>query len=456
MRNFLFFLFITLGSTIKAQNINGLWFGNLQVAGQNLSLELYIKPDAKSVLVDVRGEQSYPTDIDELNLKDSILSFSVTKLNVTYKGVFNGESFSGTFKQSTITAPLNFHREKPKPKEVNRPQNPIEPFDYSVLEVSFLNEVGGFNLSGTLTIPKEDSTLYPIILLASGSGAQNRNEEMMGHKPFLVLADYLTNNGIGVLRFDDRGYGASGGQFYGASFYDFSTDLESAVKYIKSNYPNHPVGILGHSEGGAHALILSEREEIDYLLFFACVGTSGYQVIKQQNYDLLVQEGNKKDGKWAAKSMKILKKVLAENESKAAARRVLKEKLQKHYNKASEKIKEQATFDAYFKSLITQMNNDYGRSFLSFEAQPYLKQYDGKVFAINGSKDIQVNAKSNLKAFEKYAPKEDLFVKAYPGLNHLFQKCETCTVLEYGEIEQTISTEVLEDLTRWINAVSNK
>ncbi|MGB0933075.1 MAG: alpha/beta hydrolase [Lishizhenia sp.] len=433
------------------QTIRGLWFANLLIGGQNISLELKVPENIeKSVLTDIRGENRYPIALEEVKLENNQFSFAVSKLGITYTAQLKKDSIIGTFKQGVFDAELLFLREKPEKINILRPQEPKPPFNYLSKDITFENNIGNFTLSGTLSLPKNAISNFPIVILASGSGAQDRNEELLGHKPFLVIADYLSSNGIGVLRFDDRGTGASGGRFEGASIYDFSADLEAALIYIREKYPEHPVGVLGHSEGGMHSLILSERKEIDFLLFFACVGTSGYKVLAQQNYDITEKSVSKEDAKWSKKGIKIVYKEIRKADNYSSAKRILREKLALHYEKASDKLKQQITSRGYTNNLINQLANSYGKEFLCFEAKKYLKNYNGFVFAINGEKDIQVDAKSNLKAFKKHAPKKELFTKEYKGLNHLFQKCETCTIAEYGEIEETFSTQVLKDLVDWI------
>lgn len=454
MRNILTAVIILITFTGFTQNIKGLWFGNLLVAGQNISLELNITENFKNcVLVDIRGENKYPVELDTFLLEGNSIRFSVSRLEISYQGNLTSDSISGTFEQGIYKAPLSFYRNKPDKVDLKRPQEPVPPLSYAVKDIFFENSIQNFKLAGTLTVPKDSNRVFPIVILASGSGPQDRNEQLMGHQPFLIIADYLSSNGIGVLRFDDRGTGESEGNFEGSSIYDFSTDLEAALMQVKSLYPNHPVGILGHSEGGMHSLVLSERKEIDFLLFLAAIGTSGYKVLAQQNYDITLKRSNKSDAKWTKKGISILYKVIRKAENYSSAKRMLKEKLMKHYEKASETIKSQITARNYALNLSKQLANAYGKEFLTFEAKPYLKDYSGYVFAINGEKDIQVAAKENLKGFKRYAPKTNLFVKEYSGLNHLFQTCETCTVLEYGILQETISTLVLQEMLGWIKTL---
>lgn len=451
MRISVLFLISILTLSGFGQNIDGLWFANLLIGGQNISLELEVPEDLESsVLTDIRGENRYPIALEEVKLESNQFTFAVSKLGITYRAKLKKDSIIGTFKQGIFEAELLFLREKPEKIIISRPQEPRAPFNYLSKDITFENNVGNFKLSGILSLPKDSTSNFPIVILASGSGAQDRNEELLGHKPFLVIADYLSTNGIGVLRFDDRGVGESSGKFEGASIYDFSTDLEGALQFIKEKYPAHPVGILGHSEGGMHSLILSERKEIDFLLFFACVGTSGYKVLAKQNYDITKKSISTEDAKWSKKGIKIVYDVMRKSENYSSAQRILRENLTAHYEKASDTIKAQITANNYSTNMISQLGNAYGKEFLTFKTKSYLKKYTGYVFAINGEKDIQVDAKSNLKAFKKHAPKKELFTKEYKGLNHLFQTCEKCTVEEYGVLEETISTEVLEDMLNWI------
>jgi len=286
----------------------------------------------------------------------------------------------------------------------NRPQAPQPPYPYQTEEVSFTNDQAGATLAGTLTVPADAKC---VLLMVTGSGMQNRDEELLGHKPFAVIADYLARNGIATLRYDDRGYGEStGGELMNATTRDFADDAVAGIQWLRQSGRFPKVGILGHSEGGEIAFMLGAENLVDFIVSLAGPSVAGDSILLEQNRALY--------GELAAG----------------------------------------LTIDDIRNNPQIQQVPWY-RYFISYNPQQDLARISCPVMALNGEKDCQVPATMNLDAIRRTLPaNEHHLIKSYPGLNHLFQHCETGFVNEYEAIEETISTEVLNDISTWLQQIA--
>jgi pimeloyl-ACP methyl ester carboxylesterase len=328
----------------------------------------------------------------------------------------------------------------------NRPQEPKKPYPYHEEEVTYKSMEPGITLAGTLTVPKSGGP-FPAVVLISGSDAQNRDEELMGHKPFLVLADYLTRRGIAVLRFDDRGVGGSSGDFSSATSENFAQDVMGGVSYLKSRKKiNHTqIGLIGHSEGGVIApMVASISSDIAFIVMMAGTGVNGEEILKLQAELLIRANGTSEELiKENTKVQEMMFDIIKTTTDKEAAKKKAREAL----SDIKPIIKDVAL--AQMDSAMTP----WMRYFISYEPKTVLEKVKCPVLAINGEKDLQVSPQQNLPEIEKAlkaAKNKDFKTIELPGLNHLFQTCKTGSVTEYAQIEETISPTVLELISSWI------
>ena len=391
---------------VSAQHaMDGVWTGKLNVGPQTLTLVLHVAHEATgNVMCSLdspdQGAMNIPVKSDYCSA-DSI-SVSLEQLGLSYQGRLKGDEIVGTFTQGSVF-PLTLKRGEEKLK---RPQNPVEPFPYKTEEVTFTNATDKATLVGTLSYPiayKKGKT--PVVLMVTGSGQENRDEEIFGHKPFLVITDYLARHGVASLRYDDRGFGKStGGDVKHATTADFARDAASGIEFLRTLKCFSKVGVLGHSEGGSIAFMLGAKGKVDFVISMAGIGVRGDTALTAQANRLLELSGQ---------PMRL-------------------STLQYHVN-------------AYMKK------SPWLNFFMDYDPSGDITKTLCPVMAINGERDVQVISSLNLigiKAHLTENPKN--FVKEYPALNHLFQHCTTGNVSEYRMIEETISPEVLEDIVRFI------
>lgn len=338
-----------------------------------------------------------------------------------------------------------------------RPQTPTKPYPYYSEEVRFRNDSANVTLAGTLTLPSKEGS-YPVVILISGSGPQNRDEEILQHKPFLVLADHLTRNGIGVLRYDDRGTGESTGDFKTSTSLDFSKDAESAVQFLKTrqDIDTTKIGLAGHSEGGLIAPMVAARSRD--IAFVVLMAGPGMELKKA----LLLQDGL--IAKAYGMSDANVKKLVGINE-KAYDLVIQSTDLQKlktdmtrfvndHISEIPDKlITEQMTREQFAAARIEGLSSPWTQFMLKYDPGKTLEKVKCPVLAINGEKDMQVVPDENLAAISlalKKGGNSNVTIKKIPDLNHLFQECATGSPKEYQEIEQTFSPVALNEISRWI------
>jgi pimeloyl-ACP methyl ester carboxylesterase len=461
MKPILLFTLILLTTSTFGQ-INGTWHTSFSIMGNSNRMDLIISNYPFNPV----GKMSDPDGsyenivMDKLKITDSTLSFLWTKIGLTFDGKFSktGDSIVGVMSQMDVKWAANFTRTEQEKIVVKRPQEPKAPFAYPVEEILIQN--GENVLGATLTLPLNAGSNYPIVVLASGSGAQDRNCELVGHKSFLVIADYLARNGIGSLRFDDRGVGKSTGSFQAASLEDFASDVNACVTYLVQDprFAGNKIGVAGHSEGGMHTLVAAKsNKKIQFIVELASVGTSGGEVLAEQNYLISVTSGSSEElGIWAKETITGICGILAANSVDKAVDPLTKY-IESRYAMAPKEFTDVTSLSNYQMGIQMMLNNDWGRQFLGFQTATYLKKIKVPILAINGSKDIQVPPVSNQAGFasnfsKKSLPQSKAIV--VDGLNHLFQKCITCTISEYGELEETFSETVLKEMTVWIKGLN--
>jgi hypothetical protein len=333
---------------------------------------------------------------------------------------------------------------------ISKPQDPKEPFPYEVKEVEFENAEDNIKIAGTLTIPEGDDD-YPLIILLNGSGAQNRDSEILGHKPFWVLADHLSRNGIATLRMDDRGVGGTGGEYGTASLFDFVADAQAALDYIKSQDLNiSEIGVLGHSLGGAVATIMSSNsEDIDFMVLMASGGIKGDKLMLLQKAAIERKMGmTEMQVEASGKQIEGAYDIINENADKTNEELRL---LVSNYFNGLYNGQAPAT---QLKAITDQLTAPWFVDYVRIDPADYLKNINCRVLALNGMNDLQVLPDENLAGIEKglkLAENNQLTIKKYDKLNHLMQESETGMPQEYSTIEQTIAPVVLEDIANWIN-----
>jgi pimeloyl-ACP methyl ester carboxylesterase len=397
--------------------------------------------------------------LDKVSVKGDSVRLEFSSATIVFEGKRGkaGREIAGTFRQAGLSFPLMLRRVA-KVKEARRPQTPKKPYPYDAIEVSYENKRHGIKLAGTLTVPRGKGP-FPAVLLITGSGAQDRDETILGHKPFLVLADYLTRRGIAVLRVDDRGVGGSTGSVPNSTTADFAEDVRAGVAFLKGRKEVNAaqIGLIGHSEGGAIAPLLASRsKDIAFIVLLAGPGVPGHEILYTQ-----AAAGLKLAGSADPKALALLKKlherlfaVVRAAKGSAAAEKKAHAAVEEITSKLSEDEKKQSAGALVVIETHTQLVlTPWGRFFLDYDPRPALRKVHCPVLALNGAKDVQVDAKVNLRAIEaalKEAGNKDVTIRELPGLNHLFQTCKTGAGSEYGAIEETLAPVVLETVAAWI------
>jgi len=446
--------------SIYSQDISGKWNGLLDIQGVELRIVFNItKTDSTySSTMDSPDQKAFGIPVSSISFKNSNLKIEITNIGVQYEGTLNKDSvFVGVFKQSGLTFPMNLSTKLITKEKKKRPQEPTKPYPYYSEDVKFENLKDNIILAGTLTLPKKEG-VFPAVILISGSGPQNRDEELLGHKPFLILSDYLTKNGIAVLRFDDRGTAKSTGNFKSATSLDFATDVEFALKYLQTRKEvnKNKIGLIGHSEGGIIApMVAAKSKDINFIVLLAGTGIRGDKLL------LLQQELIGKASGISQKKLqetKIINKGAFDIVLKSKDAKSLKTELTNYIANASKTNLESdkpkgMSEDEFITAQVNQLTNPWMHFFIKHDPALILEKVKCSVLAINGKKDLQVPSKINLEAIEKALKKggnEKVTIKELPELNHLFQKCQTGLPREYAKIEQTFSPEALKTILIWI------
>ena len=441
----------------QTQDITGQWNGVLTVQGTSLRLVFHIgKTDGGySSAMDSPDQGATGIPVTATTFDGSKLSLTIANLGASYEGEFKTDSIEGIFKQSGLSIPVILKRISMELKTAVRPQEPKPPYPYILEDVTFVNKTAGVVLAGTLTLPPTGSNFTAVVLI-TGSGQQNRNEEIMGHKPFLVIADYLTRHGIAVLRYDDRGVGQSTGNFNTATTADFADDAESALTYLKTrkDINSSTIGLMGHSEGGVVAPMIAARSnDVAFVVLLAGTGIRGDALLLQQE-ELVYRDSGLSEAR-IVELLKINAKVfdrIVNTEGTISSKEII-DFMAGMKADIETALPEGTTTADYIKQFATSMATPWMQYFLRYDPAPALEKVKIPVLAVNGGRDLQVPAKKNLLAISAALKKgghQNLTVKEYPDLNHLFQESTTGSPAEYAVIEQTFSPEVLKDITDWI------
>jgi len=433
----------------KASDIDGAWQGTLNAGGSTLRVVFHITntEDGLTATLDSLDQGAKGIPVTTVTRQGASLKIEVKGIGGMFEGTIAKDlsAIDGTWTQGGGSLPLLLKRVKDAAElEPRRPQNPVRPYPYREEEVEYANAKASLKLAATLTVPPGGG-LFPAVLLITGSGPQDRDESLMGHKPFLVLSDYLTRRGIAVLRADDRGVGKSGGNFQSATTADFATDAEAGVSYLKTRTEVDPrrIGLVGHSEGGVIAPMVAARNpDVAFIVMMAGPGVRGDELLPEQARLISEAMGTKhaKAVEDAVEEREILKLVEQEKDA-AILERELREKL-------AGKVPE-----TQLGMQVKQVTAPWFRYFLTYDPASALRRVTRPVLAINGEKDLQVPPHQNLPAIRQAlqeAGNSNFEALELPGLNHLFQTAQTGSPTEYAQIEETISPVALKEIGDWI------
>ena len=426
MKKLILFLLICLASiAARAQEsgIKGTWTGKLNVFGNELTLVFHFDGEDCTLDSPDQGIKGVPAKLERT---ETGIKVTVPSINASYEGVNMGNSVMGTFKQHGQSFPLTL---KPGIVKRNRPQTPAPPYPYQTQEVSFNN--GDAVLKGTLVMPENASSQTPVLLMVTGSGLQNRDEEFFEHKPFAVIADALARQGIATLRYDDRGFGESTGDLVNVTTEDFKNDALAGVELLRKQFKH--VGILGHSEGGTIGLMLAAEGKVDFVISLAGMVVSGEKTLLEQNRWTLQQSEYSQD---------VIDRYCTALES-------LFDELKVGRNPEPTVHDLPTELEKNLQLAQAQSSTPYMRHFLALDLSDRLGKITCPVLALNGTKDRQVNGEENLNALRNgLAGQKE--IRVIEGVNHLFQHCNTGNPSEYKDIEETFAPEALEIIVTWM------
>lgn len=414
--------------TLKAQT--GAWTGKLKVSGVELALIFNIGEESATLDVPDQGAKDIPVEVS----RDAVggITLNVPAINASFKGLWAGKVIAGTFTQHGMSFPMTL---TPGAPVVRRPQTPVGPFPYTTEEVSFSN--GDAVLKGTLTLPDNCDRKTPVLIMVTGSGLQNRDEELFGHKPFAVIADAFARAGIATLRYDDRGFGESTGDVVLCTTEDLKNDALAGVKLLRDRFER--VGVIGHSEGGTIALMLAGERQVDFAVSLAGMIVSGAETLLAQNRRAFESAGLPES------DVEAFARLLSDTFTAIRTRAPLPSADNYDITDALRKN---------YAAALPSFRTPYMEFFLGLDLSASLSGITCPVMALNGTKDTQVQCDRNIAALEAGLPSNSRSViRAEDGLNHLFQRCVTGEVSEYKNIEETFSPEVLSEMIAWIKTL---
>ena len=413
--------------TFTANAQEGSWNGELDVMGTKLPLVFNFSPNGCTMDSPSQNTKGIPAE--KTVSDDGTIKVKVGMIGATFEGKMADGEIKGTFTQNGFPLPLTLKAGK---LAVKRPQTPVPPFPYKEESVSFTN--AGYTFNGTLTLPENYTKQTPVVLMVTGSGQQNRDEELFEHKPFAVIADALARQGIASLRYDDRGWGDASVKFMNFTTDDFRQDAAAALPLLRKRF--NKVGILGHSEGGTIAMMLAAKGKTDFIVSLAGMAISGKETLVMQNRQAMSSIGLPKE--MVDTYCNSISKALDEIASGKKASEI-------NIDDTPEALKP-ITIKA-----LQQADTPYIRHFLTIDVSKQLSKIKCPVLALNGTKDTQVDCAANTTLLEKGLINSKHTIKKIEGVNHLFQHCTTGNVVEYQQIEETIASEVLEIIYSWIN-----
>ncbi len=450
-----------LSLNLSAQNVVGQWNGILKIQGVELRLVFHIQKSGEiySATLDSPDQGAKGIPVSQVSVKNDSLKIEIKAIGGKYEGEILTESkITGTFSQMGMKLKLDLEKGKVEETKLLRPQEPVKPYPYYSEEVKFFNKIDGDTLAATLTLPQK-SGVFPVVIMITGSGPQNRDEELMGHKPFLVISDFLTRNGIGVLRYDDRGTANSTGNFNTATSFDFSKDVEAALKYLltRKDINKKKIGLIGHSEGGLIApMVASRNKKVSFIVLLAGPGVQGDEILETQSAAIAKASSATEQEILSVKKVNrgvydLILNSTNEEKLKIEVREYLLKSMEE--DSIGTKSLSKDEIEAKVNMMTNQITSPWMKYFMKYNPAPTLEKVKIPVLALNGSKDLQVLPDINLQAIKialEKAHNKNFKTVELPNLNHLFQECETGAPSEYSKIEQTFSPKALDEILNWI------
>ena len=428
MRKKLILIGVLLAAVFSASAQTGTWSGKLDVQGTKLSLVFHLDEENPTMDSPDQGAKGIPIEVTRT--ATGSITIKVPSIGATYEGLWLIKQIVGTFKQMGASLPLTL---TPGEEKLNRPQTPVGPFPYTTEEVSFAN--GDAVLKGTLVLPEGCSRKTPVLVMVTGSGLQNRDEEIYEHKPFAVIADALARAGIATLRYDDRGFGESTGDLVNCTTEDLKADALAGIGLLRERFDK--VGVIGHSEGGTIALMLAAENKADFIVSLAGMVVSGKETLLWQNRVSLATAGI------PAETIDSYCKALETVFDASTAGMPLP---------STSQFDLPAALSQNLSAVMRQLSMPYLKHFVTLDVRPLLGGIHCPVLALNGTKDMQVDADSNLGALRIGLPDKPCNkLEAVEGVNHLFQHCRTGMPTEYRDMEETFAPEVLDMLVEWFS-----
>ena len=458
-------ILLCLGVQAQAQISTEHYRGDLEIQGMKIPLILNIEVsdslDLLGATLDSPSQNAYGIEANEVVFKQDTLRIAVARAGIYFTGTYSADrdTLNVHFKQGYVAERIAMERFDGVVERPKRPQEPKEPFPYRAEEIAFDNKKDKVSLAGTLTLPEGEGP-FDAVVLVSGSGPQDRNEEIMGHKPFLVIADYLTRNGVAVLRYDERGVGESTGNFYEATSLDFAADASAAVDFMAERSDIRRIGLAGHSEGGlVGPMVATQNDELDFLILLAGPGVPGPEILKLQQ--VLMAGGEETLTEADRKAHKMLEQLYAVPSmltDAEAVRTRMNEIMDEHIATFSEEELEEIGMSpmAWKMATVQNLTTPWFLEFMRIRPSDYLSRVTIPVLAINGTLDMQVDAEQNLPAIEKQlirAGNKQFRIERVKGLNHLFQHAETGLADEYGTLEETFAPQVMELMLKWLTSL---
>jgi len=395
--------------------------------------------------------------LDSLVCTEDSVRFELRVSRATYAARLSsgGDSLTGIWRQGGMAVPLAFTRGEPP--ALRRPQEPLPPFPYDTLTVAFDNpRAKGVRLAGTLTLPRGGGP-FPAALLISGSGQQDRDETVFGHRPFKVLADHLTRQGVAVLRLDDRGVGGSTGPFLAATSEDYASDALSGVEFLaqRPEIAKRGIGLIGHSEGGVIAPDVATRSrDVAFIVLLSGPGVRGDSLMLLQlaatRRSLGITRAHVERELPAARRVWAAQ-LAGDSVACAVAMRELVETQLAALPETQRNAG--GTLEQLTAGGLAQVWSPWMRHFAAHDPAPALRRVRCPVLALNGERDVQVTPKENLAGIEaalRAGGNRDVTVRELPGLNHLFQTCQGGSQAEYSLLEETFAPAALEIVSEWI------
>jgi hypothetical protein len=458
-----------------AQNITGVWNGILHVQPKDIPIVFHIARNNAGKWIatfDSPSQNAFNLPVSEVITKADSVVLMIAMLNGKYDGILTGDAktISGQWFQGNGSLPLTITKtsDSATVKQLRRPQTPMPPFPYQSRDVEYWNADKTIRFGASLTYPNADpgnpaQKGFPAVILITGSGQQDRDETLYGHKPFAVIADNLTKHGFLVLRVDDRGMGKTTGDFSQATSLDFAKDVEAGLDFLEAQpeVDKEKIGLIGHSEGGMIApIVADERKEVKFIVLLAGPGVPGLDLLAQQAEAIAISQGQ---APAEAKANSMLARIAMEEVNKELDSATTAKNIRMRVDAWAKTIdtvtmakirnRMPASREEQIHQVVSTMSTKWFRYFIVFDPQPYLQKLHCKVLALNGSRDVQVIARTNLAGIraslqKSHSPKYDVI--ELPGLNHLFQTCLQCSPAEYGELEETFSPSALAAIDAWL------